>query len=182
MTVSKHNLTDELLNSILYIGKDGLLYRKPVESSEFCNVKKWNELAVTGEPVTVNYLSLKIIGLCCPFATTVIIDCMKFGCKKASDGTHKTRARVVSEKNLDKAKKSQKVQHVVNPHHLRNGGKRSQQIANLNHGVKKIILANATPKKTTEKPTLAEVLAQARKTSNFRETYLAALKAEAYRV
>ena len=180
MTVSRHNLTDELLNSILYIGTDGLLYRKPVESSEFCKTTKWNELAEKGEPVTVDYLSLKIVGLC-SFATTVVIDCMKFGCKKHRS-SHKARARVGSEKNLDKARKAQKIQHVDNPHNLRNGGKRTQQIANLNHGVKKIVLANATAKKTTEKPTLAEVLVQARKAPNFREAYLTALKAGAYRV
>lgn len=176
MSVSKHKLTDELLSSILYIGTDGLLYRKTVESSEFCSVKKWNKLAATGEPVTVDCLSLKIVGLCSSVVTEIIIDRMKFGCEKASDGTHKTSV------GLDKTKKSQKIQHVDNPHNLRNAGKRTQQIANLNHGVKKIILANATPKKTTEKPTIAEVLVQARKTSNFRESYLAALKAGAYRV
>ena len=122
--MSNKKLTDEILHKILFIGDDGLLYRKSIESSPFCCVNRWNLRAERREPVTIDFLSLKPVGLS-SYRTEIIIECLKFGVKKYYD-THKAKALTVREKNLDKAARAQKAKRINNQHNLKNAAKKNR--------------------------------------------------------
>ena len=169
-------LTDELLNKLFYIGEDKKLYRKTIEHMGFCGVTSWNSLALHAKPVEVDHLSLKVAGLN-TYRTRFICDAVQMSVENAYAKQKKAALRAI-ETNQGKAVKAK---HVDNPHNLENAAKKTKNMAVLNREIAKFIKSTSEVEQKL-KLTVSEVLAQARKTSNCRETYLAALKAGAYRV
>lgn len=107
--------SDKLLQKIFFIGDDGQLYRKAMDTKIYNNVDVWNRLAKNAQPINSERINLMTFGLNKNYKTAFICNAVKHGIAVAIEQHEAKKKQPVEftvSKKPAKPKKPRKVTYI----------------------------------------------------------------------